>query len=161
MIVTVSGRSGLTNAYRSVLSATGSLEISGASRCDDMHHLSGSAGRSGPVAVHDVIRSTGLAWMTRVAMNSRDRWPMGSSRPGRSRSGFARRLIHGGVARRSTTSGQTHLAGVRELEDGSCHGGDESSDLPHTRFTLSRRGGGGVGPAEPAHAGGHGGGGRP
>ena len=36
MIVTVSGRSGLTNAYVSVLSATGSLEISGASRCDDM-----------------------------------------------------------------------------------------------------------------------------
>src|SRR2546425_13176627 len=38
-IVTVFGRSGLTNAYRSVLSATGSLEIPGASRCDDMTHL--------------------------------------------------------------------------------------------------------------------------
>src|SRR5271166_329955 len=36
MIVTVSGLSGLTNAYTSVLSATGSLLISGASRCDDM-----------------------------------------------------------------------------------------------------------------------------
>src|ERR1700694_3081945 len=36
MIVTVSGLSGLTNAYVSVLSATGSLLISGASRCDDM-----------------------------------------------------------------------------------------------------------------------------
>src|ERR1700733_8850999 len=36
MSVTVSGLSGLTNAYTSVLSATGSLEISGASRCDDM-----------------------------------------------------------------------------------------------------------------------------
>src|SRR5215469_14956413 len=36
MIVTVSGLSGLTKAYRSVLSATGSLAISGASRCDDM-----------------------------------------------------------------------------------------------------------------------------
>src|ERR1700760_3419594 len=36
MIVTVSGASGLTNAYRSELSATGSLLISGASRCDDM-----------------------------------------------------------------------------------------------------------------------------
>src|SRR3954453_24070120 len=36
MIVTVSGVSGLTNAYRSELSATGSLLISGASRCDDM-----------------------------------------------------------------------------------------------------------------------------
>src|SRR4051794_15711250 len=35
MIVTVSGSSGLTNAYRSELSATGSLLISGASRCDD------------------------------------------------------------------------------------------------------------------------------
>src|SRR5207245_4309442 len=33
-IVTVSGLSGLTNAYRSVLSATGSLAILGASRCD-------------------------------------------------------------------------------------------------------------------------------
>src|SRR5690348_3190772 len=37
MSVTVSGLSGLTNAYTSVLSATGSLEISGASRCDDIH----------------------------------------------------------------------------------------------------------------------------
>src|ERR1700722_20268884 len=34
--VTVSGLSGLTNAYTSVLSATGSFEISGASRCDDI-----------------------------------------------------------------------------------------------------------------------------
>src|SRR5882762_6618990 len=34
--VTVSGWSGLTNAYTSVLSATGSFEISGASRCEDM-----------------------------------------------------------------------------------------------------------------------------
>src|SRR6266581_7312147 len=33
-MVTVSGLSGLTNAYRSVLSATGSLEILGASRWD-------------------------------------------------------------------------------------------------------------------------------
>src|ERR1700722_4553758 len=37
MSVTVPGLSGLTNAYTSVLSATGSLEISGASRCDDMN----------------------------------------------------------------------------------------------------------------------------
>src|SRR2546427_11763677 len=36
MIVTVSGLSGLTNAYTSVLSATGSLLISGASLCDDI-----------------------------------------------------------------------------------------------------------------------------
>src|SRR5213596_3437164 len=36
MIVTVSGLSGLTNAYRSVLSATGSFEISGASQCENM-----------------------------------------------------------------------------------------------------------------------------
>src|SRR5215813_8556852 len=36
MIVTVLGASGLTKAYVSVESATGSLEISGASRCDDM-----------------------------------------------------------------------------------------------------------------------------
>src|SRR6266581_1765128 len=35
-IVTVFGWSGLTNAYRSVLSAAGSLAIPGASRCDDM-----------------------------------------------------------------------------------------------------------------------------
>src|SRR5580698_4020408 len=35
--VTVPGLSGLTNAYTSVLSATGSLEISGASRCDDIY----------------------------------------------------------------------------------------------------------------------------
>ena len=34
--MTVSGRSGLTKAYTSVLSAVGSLEICGASRCDDM-----------------------------------------------------------------------------------------------------------------------------
>src|SRR5829696_2231336 len=34
--VTWSGRFGLTNAYTSVPSATGSLLISGASRCDDM-----------------------------------------------------------------------------------------------------------------------------
>src|ERR1700733_5037199 len=37
MSVTVPGLSGLTNAYTSVLSATGSLDISGASRCDDMN----------------------------------------------------------------------------------------------------------------------------
>src|SRR3954451_25228955 len=36
MIVTVSGSSGLTKAYRSEESATGSLLISGASRCDDI-----------------------------------------------------------------------------------------------------------------------------
>src|SRR3954469_25090663 len=47
MIVTESGRSGLTNAYRSVLSATGSLEISGASRWDDMAHLTGAGARTG------------------------------------------------------------------------------------------------------------------
>src|SRR3982751_2466741 len=41
MIVTVSGWSGLTKAYRSELSATGSLLISGASRCDDMSGLPG------------------------------------------------------------------------------------------------------------------------
>src|SRR6516164_10553298 len=39
MSVTVPLFSGLTKAYRSVLSATGSFEISGASRCDDMSHL--------------------------------------------------------------------------------------------------------------------------
>ena len=39
MMVTVSGLSGLVKAYRSVLSATGSLEISGASRWEDMVHL--------------------------------------------------------------------------------------------------------------------------
>src|SRR5580704_1203856 len=39
MSVTVSGLSGLTNAYTSVLSATGSLDVSGASRCDDMSYL--------------------------------------------------------------------------------------------------------------------------
>src|SRR5262249_58261136 len=37
--VTVSGRSGLTNAYTSVLSATGSLSVCGASRCDDIPDL--------------------------------------------------------------------------------------------------------------------------
>src|SRR5215831_9291967 len=39
MRVTVSGRSGLTNAYTSVLSATGSLAVCGASRCDDIPDL--------------------------------------------------------------------------------------------------------------------------
>src|SRR5215471_3370031 len=39
MRVTVSGQSGLTNANTSVLSATGSLAISGASRCDDIPNL--------------------------------------------------------------------------------------------------------------------------
>src|SRR4051812_38896221 len=36
MRVTVSGASELTKAYTSVLSADGSFEISGASRCDDI-----------------------------------------------------------------------------------------------------------------------------
>src|SRR5438477_448816 len=39
MIVTFDVSFGSTNAYRSVLSATGSLEISGASRCDDIDSL--------------------------------------------------------------------------------------------------------------------------
>ena len=39
MIVTVSGSSGETNAYVSVLSATGSLLIAGASRWDDISCL--------------------------------------------------------------------------------------------------------------------------
>src|SRR5438046_2450106 len=43
MRVTVFGLSGLTNAYVSVLSTTGSLLTSGASRCDDMVFLSLSA----------------------------------------------------------------------------------------------------------------------
>src|ERR1044071_4221280 len=43
MIVTVSGLSGLTNAYRSELSATGSLLISGASRCEDIRQVLPSA----------------------------------------------------------------------------------------------------------------------
>src|SRR6266566_6521058 len=47
MIVAVSGSSGLTNAYTSVLSATGSLLISGASRWDDICLLlSGRAARA-------------------------------------------------------------------------------------------------------------------
>src|ERR1700733_5483544 len=53
MSVTVSGLSGLTNAYTSVLSATGSLEISGASRCDDIHlphRVELAAGASYPTA---------------------------------------------------------------------------------------------------------------
>ena len=45
MIVTVPGLSGLTKAYTSVLSATGSLEISGASRWDDMSVSSVRAAR--------------------------------------------------------------------------------------------------------------------
>src|SRR5262245_13454455 len=44
MRVTVSGLSGLTKAYTSVLSATGSFEISGASRCDDIVVSSSVAG---------------------------------------------------------------------------------------------------------------------
>src|ERR1700733_8464612 len=54
MSVTVSGLSGLTNAYTSVLSATGSLEISGASRCDDIqlpHWLELADGRRYPAAL--------------------------------------------------------------------------------------------------------------
>src|SRR6185437_14866708 len=50
MSVTVSGLSGLTNAYTSVLSATGSLAISGASRCEDMrlpHRLETGSNRLG------------------------------------------------------------------------------------------------------------------
>src|SRR5580700_4713364 len=38
-------RTSSPNAYRSVLSATGSFEISGASRCDDMNYLTGSNGQ--------------------------------------------------------------------------------------------------------------------
>src|SRR5580704_15184861 len=45
MSVTVPGWSGLTNAYTSVESATGSLAISGASRCDDMAYLWFCSGR--------------------------------------------------------------------------------------------------------------------
>src|SRR6478736_7884480 len=48
--VTVPGLSGLTNAYTSVLSATGSLAISGASRCEDMrlpHRLETGSNRLG------------------------------------------------------------------------------------------------------------------
>src|SRR2546425_771872 len=44
MMVTVSGCSGLTKAYVSVLSATGSFEISGASRWDDMRFLLSDGG---------------------------------------------------------------------------------------------------------------------
>src|SRR5271165_567496 len=57
MIVTVESASGLTNAYRSVESATGSLEISGASRWEDMAHSprwvcrgNGSRSRAGGAA---------------------------------------------------------------------------------------------------------------
>src|SRR5262245_50417583 len=45
MIVTVSGLSGLTNAYVSVLSATGSLLISGASLWEDIRLLLAVRGR--------------------------------------------------------------------------------------------------------------------
>src|ERR1700761_4571103 len=41
-MVTVPSFSGLTKAYRSVLSATGSWEIAGASRCDDISSPRGS-----------------------------------------------------------------------------------------------------------------------
>src|SRR6266566_2158145 len=50
MSVTVPGLSGLTNAYTSVLSATGSLAISGASRCEDTrlpHRLETGSNRLG------------------------------------------------------------------------------------------------------------------
>src|SRR3989442_4301389 len=58
-IVTVSGLSGLTNAYRSVLSATGSLEILGASRWDVTnlfsctHFLSDKCGETGIPCLDD------------------------------------------------------------------------------------------------------------
>src|SRR5580704_2132015 len=71
MSVTVSGLSGLTNAYTSVLSATGSLEISGASRCDDIqlpHWLRwgddsgprGSAGGAGDPGGQVLVAQPGL-----------------------------------------------------------------------------------------------------
>src|ERR1700761_5334634 len=47
MIVTVLGSSGDTNAYVSVLSATGSLLIAGASRWDDMRRTSSFGERDG------------------------------------------------------------------------------------------------------------------
>src|SRR5207248_8685335 len=52
--VTVFGLSGLTKAYRSVLSATGSLAMAGASRCDDM----GSPFYSVPRAERDAVLPT-------------------------------------------------------------------------------------------------------
>src|SRR5438309_1608684 len=61
MIVTESGLSGLTKAYRSVLSAVGSPAISGASRWLDARPLSGVSARptaATPVARTAVLRST-------------------------------------------------------------------------------------------------------
>src|SRR2546425_9014053 len=58
-MVAVSGLSGLTNAYRSVLSATGSLEILGASRWDVTnlfscaHFLSDKCGETGIPCLDD------------------------------------------------------------------------------------------------------------
>src|SRR5262245_45771969 len=52
MIVTVLGRSGLTNAYRSVLSAAGSLAISGASRWLEARLADGSSARAMAISPH-------------------------------------------------------------------------------------------------------------
>src|SRR6266568_6363673 len=77
----MSGLSGLTNAYRSVLSATGSLEILGASRWDVTnlfscaHFLSDKCGETGILCldnglpVHDcdlVTRDGGDNWLRNI-----------------------------------------------------------------------------------------------
>src|SRR5215471_2793257 len=64
-MVTVSGRSGLTNAYRSVLSARGSWLISGASRwldakTDPIRFINGAATRSAAIATSRIFRNMGL-----------------------------------------------------------------------------------------------------
>src|SRR5262245_19255820 len=65
MMVTVSGRSGLTNAYRSVLSASGSWLIRGASRWLDADtklnwKTMGAATRRRMTAVSKIFRNMGL-----------------------------------------------------------------------------------------------------
>src|SRR6516162_10807784 len=58
MMVTVSGWSGETNAYVSVLSATGSWLIAGASRCDD---IGSSWLVRSPIRAPRLVGSLGLA----------------------------------------------------------------------------------------------------
>src|SRR6516225_4215100 len=120
MIVTMLGLSGLTNAYRSVLSATGSLAISGASRWEDITYLA-LGERSvacveqsvceARIAEHDFLRSREQADLAgrEVANMGDDRFGHRARRHVRDRRLGGRRLgAADGERRRQARDGRDH-----------------------------------------------------
>src|SRR6266576_4848848 len=130
MIVTVSGRSGLRNAYVSVLSAEGSSEINGASRCLNARAAAGLPPRDAS-AVNNAPKAAAARTRTasfRIVLCAPFGRPVGSA------VAVVSALIRCTPQTGSTRTETPYDANERDERD-------SSADVAHVRAPL-RRGGG-------------------